>query len=1594
MPKPKNRFTNGKFGISAAASQYDDAISQFLIYMESLNAPLFREALNYRDQNARSLKNQNKEPEGIYAAYTFDKTFDSKKDAENKRKKMKDLKSKLDRFMQNPTPEAQKIKGYLATLSKMLDTDSGDFGRAMTENAYLSNMLSMFRNGPKNSVQNSLPTTLSRLQDPDPQTGVERGPLIHLNNYFRELSKLIDLEYEKQRLEENYSKEAELSYLQKLAESFGIMIENHKAFDEMVGEDGKSKYDDYLMQKLDIMTGKNPLDSISRPGCSKNIANITGQYTAIQKGWGAFDLDLPGKVFELSFLAEKEKQALKAALNPQKLQQRKEMIEQRIQSAREHLDTVANEVKEAKQILDTLINSNAAVPDIEAQKETVKEREAAAERYIKELDTALKDREAEPSRVAKLREQLKKQEKLSDELKKLERQVKETQIDYASDKYAISDKFMEILQTVREDRSYDEAFKKEAETAFRFAKKAMSNAGRNPLPEAISEEAERKRIKPEEYEVVNSISTFHGAFTSAFNVQDSLARHGRESVISLINKSNGSVEEEEMTALIAQAGNGFVGKIDTTSQFRCRVNYRDDPELINDLYQSGKAQARILRNIHRECMEADTGLPRDLARLQRVLSKNIDDSKGNLAQALAEQPFLPLFFTTFAGAPNFYRPQAEKVKTALLENNALEPLLKFYEDASAIMEAEFAKQKMSQSGWDEKKEKIYLAKLHEGAKKTMDSFARLEALPQDFQKQKHLPSGEIMLDNEIGHFFGNTDGSSLRDLRPSMSSLVWLKRGIENGWDSQNLVAFQAAGFIEGEMIRLKNKLERSIESVVKEKNLNPISQNDRQKEQTRQEKENDFRRRLSELKDWEEKQFKPFKERLFNRKINTSLDKLRSLTEIRDFLNKHVNDRVFTDVKWNGVEIRDNMISKFVNEVNQYLLPNAINRCLKGVEEERAQGIEPFEERKPEVSFTICNKNAEMKELLKLLSQKDNLENDAKIMIVAQVLSDRFLHGMNQEAHPEYFDTQNTDYITVNRKLHSYMEQYSERLITVFENESNEDLADLLENGNFEELFSDVRERVDADAARARMDAFVKGKPVRKDKDVSLLGAIKQMENSHARWGSSSGLYDEIVGYLKGLEKSRVKFSEDLKKKYYTDFKSEKYVNKEGEEDTKYILPEDVTTNEKKYAEFVNRHGMVLEDIDRYLEGKRQIIRERGGDPNRADGAAKLGANGERRYKAMQSARNALINEYLAAKEFGNSGPSDVQRKILQKDAFLIQTKEYFTEPEPRKADYAYDKNTFDLTADANDPTKYNAEEYNKAIAEYNQKKEDAYKKFALNEKNQILEFAKYNVTVKLKDCNDRIDQALKEEEEVRRRLIRDNKTGEETFINSAKKSLFLESVKEKFIDRKKEILKETYREMQDEAEKEYRRAKATYEQKMEEEKITHNAVPEEIRNNYETANQRVEDLKNGKEEILKKIDAGIEVREVMKYVKLGSLTAEIREYNKVLNQLKINGAKEIEKFDKEILQKDPFKENFGNQIRQQAREIDFDRYSIGKVRDKIVKNSLEANKGNRGELEKLGRIAAITGSKIKINIPAQEPIHAPNQQLRNEAPVLGGPR
>lgn len=64
MPKPKNRFTNGKFGLSAAASQYDDAISQFLIYMESLNAPLFREALNYRDQNARSPKNQNKEPEG------------------------------------------------------------------------------------------------------------------------------------------------------------------------------------------------------------------------------------------------------------------------------------------------------------------------------------------------------------------------------------------------------------------------------------------------------------------------------------------------------------------------------------------------------------------------------------------------------------------------------------------------------------------------------------------------------------------------------------------------------------------------------------------------------------------------------------------------------------------------------------------------------------------------------------------------------------------------------------------------------------------------------------------------------------------------------------------------------------------------------------------------------------------------------------------------------------------------------------------------------------------------------------------------------------------------------------------------------------------------------------------------------------------------------------------------------------------------------------------------------------------------------------------------------------------------------------------
>ena len=202
---PKDYFAKGKNGLNGAKQQYDDALSMFLCYIEMFDPKLKDSTENYFKANPGT---------GIT----------DKKKAAKVEKKMAELKTKLDKMLETSEGKVAHFDGYLSFIDKMMDTKRGDYSRAVSENGYLSKMIHMVHNGPKNL---------------DEETIQNLGPALHpLNKFFSGLSYLLECEYEKQRVMENYSPEKERDYLMNLSGILFQMIQNHEEFDKLVNEDG------------------------------------------------------------------------------------------------------------------------------------------------------------------------------------------------------------------------------------------------------------------------------------------------------------------------------------------------------------------------------------------------------------------------------------------------------------------------------------------------------------------------------------------------------------------------------------------------------------------------------------------------------------------------------------------------------------------------------------------------------------------------------------------------------------------------------------------------------------------------------------------------------------------------------------------------------------------------------------------------------------------------------------------------------------------------------------------------------------------------------------------------------------------------------------------------------------------------------------------------------------------------------------------------------------------------------------------------------------------------------------------------------------
>ncbi len=1682
---PKNYFTEGKNGLNGAKDQYDYALSAFLGYIDMFDPQLKESTQKYFADNPTA---------GIKDA----------KSAAKAEKKMAELKAQLDKMLETSEGKVNHFDGYLSFINKMMDTKKGDFSRAITENGYLSNMMHMVHNGPKNL---------------DEETVKNLGPaLAPLNKFFSGLSYLVDCEYEKQKVMENYSPEKEQDYLMNVSGIYFQMIQNQEELEKLVDTEGKSPYDQYLMQPLDVMTGKSASNVSGRRQSKSRMENIKGQYAAIQNGFGIYDLEMCGQISEMAFLAERKVKEIEHQLKPEILEKRSVGINNRITSAKNALEEAKKEVNEARMALEMLRKGNATKDQIEKQEiklDNLEKNQLLREHEYNAVMGTLAD---EHNRTAQLSKSLEMYKKLSGALQALDKKTKNTKITKPTDKYVISDAFYKILNEAKAVPEIDNSFKKNIDTALKFTKNSMKYAGIVPENEVLSEEAKKHYFKPEDYRDYNALSSVKSAFSPPMGLRDAPLSHGFDIFIDLNDKRTNNKEfhdtmEDEID--MPDPDKYYHGVMKGNMWYIMKYAFPDDNKEVRDLIAGTlRKDLRIQQNAYTKFIESDKGYRNDFRREYKATSIVADESKGYIIQAMTEQPYVNVFFThLFAEIPDLYLEgfDPDQIGKNLLENGITENLNQYMEAGKDIILAEYEKNRMRETGWDAKKEKLYLAKLHDAAKRSVESFNKLSALDTEVQETNWG------MGNEIAHLTSAYTSTTMRDAKSALMGMEWAVKGIENGWSSKNLVAFQLGGMMEGLVERMRIKAEKKIEEHLKERNDNPTTEEEIAEEKVRAENVAALRSRLNEIREWQENTFKPFKEKLWGRQINSPLDELKTIIEIREFLKEQSKNPELKALNVGGFNLSGHIVKDLYDDSKDTLIPLSIENCVHDINEAEKAGIDLFEQKKDPVTFTICDKSHEMKTFLDALRDEETFNNlnqeerdRLREQMTAAFLRDKLLDGMNQDANPEYFDFTHPDYATIQRKLNDYTAQYANRLMQIFEGSDNKELADILENGNWNNLFAEMKDRMAAEASRMRLDSFVQGRPERNMKDISMSNAITNLENSPARFGSSSSLYNGIVSDLKELEKMRLSLGAELMAKYRTDFKIIKnVVTENGKEVTKldYVLPEDVKVDDKKFKKYLDLQLDVMNRMDQYIQGKKDIIKKEGGDPEKIQNATLLGENGERRYKSMLDAKKALTNSINATKEFGNNGPSDSERVLLQKPNYNLHPKEYNT----------------GITAPNRDNFKDLPEEwYNRENLNYEEEMEEARKVFVAEEKERILRDVKYNVLEDFRDIVHEFDKALEEEVEIRRGIVNQlnkikaideilekantNPAFKKEFIESGKAAIFeanrakyeemkksvpaleeqltisaersflLEATKAKFVNHNEKIqkdlldkhykplikeqeeitaeakrkfdeidkaesdlriAKEKYAEAEDilqdmieeyenardmvvpkegepfKAQKVARLQKKVFEQK-EALFIAKNTMNEkqfvvDDLNEYGNLNERKATYdKEAKalDELKKKYAADYRVTETGGNVLIATQKISLQDYlkeneelRKVYAQLKEKGVKHLENFDKQVIQNNPFRDNYKKTVLENARKGYYDRESITYARDTILKKAAEANCNNKEALESVRQISEAMGSKLNINEIAEnaKSLQAGAEADKNieaEAPKMGGPK
>ena len=1321
----KDYFYNGKYGL-LAVNDWFTVLFQTEYAMLGWFDPVLQEELNQISLKVYSNLTEESLNEEGPAKRDFKGAIKNQQIAKEIEEDIKKIQTKVRNLMKNPTDEMRKEMGWFFLFDKLMDTESGDYGRMVAENPYLGYFLSMLANGQKVNNLISLQNSVKYLSETNPVTKEkEKGPLQAYSNFFYITSRLIQREYEKQEIDRNYSAEKEDAYLKRLKEDFKAIISNHKNFDRLVREDGTSDYDAYMENPLDMMTQKGITHFDSDRGIQGRIENIKGQQKAIDNGWRMNELNFCGQIPQLLFDFRRVRRKLEVPLSEANLNAERSVIQENINRFQ---------------------NNPEALAEWQGQLEVSRKRE--------------KENREKLAKIIEIEEQLK---KLNDELQKTNVSDKPlTKLDFCERYEKLANESIKALQseTFRNDPGIRE-FVKDFKSGLMYSKDAMEFGGMKRSPVVIPDEIKNTSISDELYDFYGPFYGLQGSFGGWISVwQPSISIYGENVFQDYIGAQKDKYHSDITGMLLEHHKYGSNRAEDSGIVVKYDIGKRE-----SDI---GKEAMNVSHAVMDDVLLSMKGPRKEMKRSYTAISVINDFEKGNFAKASGEDAYvMNLQSQLTAGVPNIYSlvEPPENVIKWMKEKEVLEAYNAFSDAGKERFQIEYEKQRMQKTGWDEKKEKIYLAKLEENINKTEKAMEKLVVLPLKTQVK------DGMFGNTLSHVTGNDSDTGLhRDLLPYYEGTRWMREGIRQGWNSNDLKVLVLAGAMEGKIRVEKLKLQNSIENYKKDIKNN-IGNADEKKENIRE-----YQILIKKYTDFEEKQLKPFKQAVLGRKIESPADTIITVNRILDFYNKYKDADGFSRLFGRTI---DNGIEK--------MIPDIINRNLKEIEDRKKEGAKP----RPERKFVYCDRSRDLKQILDSVRGSENTDKDSLKMKAQIYLLNRYLHGKNETAHPELFDPKHPDYKASTKSLAKFAGQYADRLVTILNPSSSGQFADALEFGNHEDMFAEMRDRIAADASKERYGAFIKGKPSNKTRDKSIADAKKAMSEATAYLFSGSDLYDEIEKGLEELDKMKNDLVKDLQEKEKIDH-SVRIVGYETDDDGNELKDRpiyeikpsaDMKLSDEQYRQYIDKQKTVFNKINRYLKGKDDLIREKGGNPENKQSISLLGTNGEKRYKAVQDAKKAVLNLNDVTTEFVQNGYSYSERRLVREPLKLsLQPSDYLE----------------------------NGKEYSKKESEL------LRKQYIRNEKALFEENLKYNLIAKIKETNVILEEEAKEKEEserlykgVKKFLKPINPKNPETkelylakrqkaimsLTDSAERTLFVEHVKELTEQKKKELFRSILR-------------------------------------------------------------------------------------------------------------------------------------------------------------------------------------------------------